>query len=146
MGQTWYSLVFAHWAVGPEALGSLTPTLWRLDLRDGQAWLGVTPFVVRGLRVPRHPAATVALALPELPAHLRRLQGHHGICFFSLDAARLLGVAAATRRAGYPTSMREMSARHQDGTVHYESKRIDSSGPSAELRARYGPAGPASCR
>ncbi|MFL5876045.1 MAG: DUF2071 domain-containing protein [Solirubrobacteraceae bacterium] len=25
MGQTWYDLLFAHWAVAPEALGPLVP-------------------------------------------------------------------------------------------------------------------------
>jgi hypothetical protein len=48
MGQTWYSLLFAHWAVRPEALRPLIPQPLELDLREGQAWLGVTPFVVGG--------------------------------------------------------------------------------------------------
>ena len=51
MGQTWYSLLFAHWAVRPEALRPLVPQPLELDLREGQAWLGVTPFVVGGLRL-----------------------------------------------------------------------------------------------
>ena len=51
MGQTLYSLLFAHWAVRPEALRPLIPQPLELDLREGQAWLGVTPFVVGGLRL-----------------------------------------------------------------------------------------------
>jgi uncharacterized protein len=45
-------------------------------------------------------------------------------------------------RTRLPYFHAEMSARHQGGTVHYESKRVDSSGPSAQLRARYGATGP----
>src|SRR5687768_9450421 len=46
MGQTWYDLLFAHWAVPPEVLRPLVPSPLALDLRDDRAWLGVTPFMV----------------------------------------------------------------------------------------------------
>jgi uncharacterized protein len=51
-------------------------------------------------------------------------------------------VAAARRAYRLPYFHAEMSARHEDETVHYESKRLHSGGPSAELQARYGPTGP----
>jgi uncharacterized protein YqjF (DUF2071 family) len=60
----------------------------------------------------------------------------------SLDAARLAAVAAARRAYRLPYFHAEMSARHQDRTVHYESKRVDPSGLSAQLRAHYAPMGP----
>ena len=50
MGQTWYDLLFAHWALAPELIRPLIPTPLELDERDGRAWLGVTPFRVAGLR------------------------------------------------------------------------------------------------
>ena len=143
MGQTWYSLLFAHWAVRPDALRPLVPEPLELDLREGQAWLGVTPFVVRGLRVRGTPPLPWLSHFPELNVRTYvDYKGHPGIYFFSLDAARLAGVAAARRAYRLPYFHAEMSAHDQAGTVHYQSRRIDSSGPSAQLRASYGPTGP----
>lgn len=68
--------------------------------------------------------------------------GRPGIYFFSLDAARLAAVAAARRAYRLPYFHAEMSARHEGETVHHESKRLPSSGPSSELRVSYGPTGP----
>jgi Uncharacterized conserved protein (COG2071) len=38
MGQTWYSLLFAHWAVSPEALRPLIPQPLELDQRGLRQW------------------------------------------------------------------------------------------------------------
>jgi uncharacterized protein len=85
----------------------------------------------------------LALAFPRTErAHLCRLRGRPGIYFLSLDAARLAAVAAARRAYRLPYFHAEMSARHQDRTVHYESKRVDPSGLCAQLRAHYAPMGP----
>lgn len=143
MGQTWYSLLFAHWAVRPEALRPLIPKPLELDLRDGQAWVGVTPFVVGGLRIRGTPPLPWLSRFPELNVRTYVDYGAHpGIYFFSLDAARLAAVAAARRAYRLPYFHAKMSARHQGGNVHYESERIDPSGPPAKLRACYGPTGP----
>ena len=143
MGQTWYSLLFAHWAVRPEALRPLIPQPLELDLRDGQAWLGVTPFVVGGLRLRGTPPLPWLSRFPELNVRTYvDYVSHPGIYFFSLDAARLAAVAAARRAYRLPYFHAKMSARQRGGKVHYESERIDSSGPPAKLRACYGPTGP----
>jgi uncharacterized protein len=143
IGQTWYSLLFAHWAVRPEALRPLIPQPLELDLRDGQAWLGVTPFVVGGVRVRGTPPMPWLSRFPELNVRTYVDYGAHpGIYFFSLDAARLAAVAAARRAYRLPYFHAEMSARERGGKVHYESERIDRSGAPAKLRACYGPTGP----
>ena len=112
MGQTWYSLLFAHWAVRPEALRPLIPQPLELDLRDGQAWLGVTPFVVGGLRLRGTPPLPWLSRFPELNVRTYVDYGAHpGIYFFSLDAARLAAVAAARRAYRLPYFHAEMSAR-----------------------------------
>src|SRR4051794_1965568 len=46
MGQTWRELLFAHWEVDPAAVRRVVPPQLPLDLRDGAAWVGVTPFRV----------------------------------------------------------------------------------------------------
>lgn len=143
MGQTWYDLLFAHWGVAPEALSPLVPEPLELDLRDGRAWLGITPFVVGGLRLRGVPPMPWLSRFPELNVRTYVHYGEQpGIYFFSLDAARLAAVAAARRAYRLPYFHAQMSVRRQAATVLYESRRIDSAGPPAELRARYGPSGP----
>src|SRR3954468_1514381 len=51
MGQSWIDLLFAHWPVPAEALRAVVPEQLPIDTRDGAAWLGITPFCVRGLRL-----------------------------------------------------------------------------------------------
>jgi uncharacterized protein YqjF (DUF2071 family) len=143
MGQTWYDLLFAHWELGPEIVRPLVPRPLQLDERDGRAWLGVTPFVVGGLRSRGTPPLPWLSRFAELNVRTYvTYGGRPGIYFFSLDAARLAAVIAARRGYRLPYFHAEMSARRRGSSVRYESKRIDSSGPPAQLRARYGPSGP----
>jgi uncharacterized protein YqjF (DUF2071 family) len=142
MGQTWYDLLFAHWALAPEALRPLVPEPLELDVRDGRAWLGVTPFVIGGLRLRGTPPLPWLSRFPELNVRTYvDYGGRPGIYFFSLDAARLAAVAAARRAYRLPYFHAAMSAHRHRDAVRYESSRIDASGPPAEFRARYGPSG-----
>jgi uncharacterized protein len=142
MGQTWYDLLFAHWAVGPELLQPLVPPPLELDVRDGRAWLGVTPFRVGGLRSRGMPPLPWLSSFPELNVRTYvDFGGRPGIYFFSLDAARVVAVVAARRAYRLPYFHAEMTVDRQNSRVSYESRRVDSSGPPAEFRARYGPSG-----
>ena len=67
--------------------------------------------------------------------------GRPGIYFFSLDAGRAAAVFAARRGYRLPYFHARMTMQHENSTLRYDSARIDSSGPPAELRARYGPSG-----
>jgi uncharacterized protein len=143
MGQTWYDLLFAHWAVPAEALRRLVPEPLELDLRDGRAWLGITPFVVGGVRLRGCPPLPWVSRFPELNVRTYVRYGERpGIYFFSLDAARRPAVAAARRTYRLPYFHAEMSARREGQVMRYESRRIDSAGFRAELGARYWPSGP----
>jgi uncharacterized protein YqjF (DUF2071 family) len=66
MAQTWEDLLFAHWAVAPERLRPALPPGLTLDVRDGQAWIGVTPFRVRALRLRGAPPVPWLSRFPEL--------------------------------------------------------------------------------
>lgn len=50
MAQTWLDLLFAHWSVPPADLARILPESLSLDTFDRQAWIGVTPFEISGLR------------------------------------------------------------------------------------------------
>lgn len=143
MGQTWCDLLFAHWAVEPDALARLVPEPLELDTRDGRAWLGITPFVVAGLRGRGMPPLPWLSRFPELNVRTYvDCGGRAGIWFFSLDAARLAAVGAA--RAGYrlPYFHAEMRVARLGEQVVYRSRRIGHAVPAAELRGDYGPTGP----
>jgi uncharacterized protein YqjF (DUF2071 family) len=143
MGQTWHDLLFAHWALPPETLRPLIPQPLQLDLRDAQAWVGVTPFVISGLRLRGTPPLPWLSRFPELNVRTYvEYDGRPGIYFFSLDAARLSAVVAARRAYRLPYFHAAMSARREGEAVRYESRRIDASGPPAELRTSYRPTGP----
>jgi hypothetical protein len=89
-------LLFAHWRVAAEQLRSHVPAALELDPFDGDAWLSVTPFEVRGSRARGVPPPPVLSRFPEL--NVRTYVTHAqrpGIWFFSLDAGSGLAVAAA---------------------------------------------------
>jgi uncharacterized protein YqjF (DUF2071 family) len=141
MGQTWYDLLFAHWPVEPELLRALVPRPLEVELRDGSAWLGVTPFRIGGLRSRGTPPLPWLSRFPELNVRTYvTYGGRSGIWFFSLDAARRAAVEAARRGYRLPYFHARMSARRTGTTVAYESNRLDE--PPARFSASYGPAGP----
>jgi uncharacterized protein len=51
IAQSWEKLLFAHWRVPEPALREVVPSELPIDSFDGSAWIGVTPFRVRALRL-----------------------------------------------------------------------------------------------
>jgi uncharacterized protein YqjF (DUF2071 family) len=145
MAQTWNRLLFAHWAVAPDRLEPLIPAPLRLEVNDGCAWVGITPFAVTGLRLRGTPPPPRLSRFPELNVRTYvEFGGRPGIWFFSLDTSRRAAVVAARRAYRLPYFAAEMSVAEHDGTVVYASRRVDRSGPPAHFRGEYGPAGPPS--
>ena len=133
MGQTWEHLLFAHWRVDAQALRSVVPAELALDRFDGDSWLGITPFEVRGLRLRAMAPLPWLSRFPELNVRTYvTLDGKPGIYFFSLDAGRALAVAGA--RAGYrlPYVHANMRIRRSGDWTVYRSER-----PGAAFRAYY---------
>jgi uncharacterized protein YqjF (DUF2071 family) len=143
MRQVWCDLLFAHWPLAPAALRPLIPEPLALHVQDGRAWLGITPFVVARLRLRWTPPMPRLSRFPELNVRTYvDYGGRPGVYFFSLDAARAAAVVAARRAYRLPYFHADMSARRDGPAIAYESHRTDSSGPPAQLRARYQDAGP----
>jgi uncharacterized protein len=143
MGQTWRHLLFAHWPVEPAVLEPLVPRPLQLDRYDGGAWLGITPFVLTGLRGHGMPPFPWLSHFPEVNVRTYvDYRGKCGIYFFSLDAGRRAAVGAARRGYRLPYFHADMSAEARGEEVRYRSERIDAGGPPAELRLSYRPAGP----
>lgn len=142
MGQTWDDLLFAHWRVPAERLQDLVPGL-EVDTFDGSGWLGITPFVLSGLRLAGTLPVPGVSRFPELNVRTYvSVDGKPGIYFFSLDTASRLAVTAARRFYHLPYFRAQMAVRRGgDGWIRYDSTRADGRGPAAELRCRYRSAG-----
>ena len=124
MRQRWSNLLFAHWPVAPAVLRPYLPPRLTLDLFEGQAWLGVVPFTLSGVR---------PLGLPALPGlrHLNELNvrtyatldGVPGVWFLSLDATHPLGVWVARTAFRLPYLHASMQLTQHGHTYHAEARR-----------------------
>lgn len=142
MGQTWEDLLFAHWRVDAEALRAVLPPGLGLDLYEGEAWLGVTPFRLTGLRARGTPPLPFISSFLELNTRTYvTASGKPGIWFFSLDASSELAVLGARHGYHLPYYRAEIRADWRDGWISYESRRRDTRGAPAAFRARYRPIG-----
>jgi len=144
MAQTWEDLLFAHWPVAPERLRPLLPEAIPLDVREGSAWIGVTPFRVSAFRLRGMPHLPGITAFPELNVRTyTTIDGKPGIWFMSLDAASALAVLGARRTFRLPYFRARMECSERAGWIEYGSRRVSSDGEPAELAGRYRPTGSA---
>jgi uncharacterized protein YqjF (DUF2071 family) len=142
MGQTWVELLFAHWPVPEEALRAVVPPQLPLDTFDGSAWLGITPFCVRGLRLRGTFPAPVLSSFPELNVRTYvSVEGKPGIYFLSLDADSIAAVHAARRSYRLPYFRSRIEVARDQEAVGYDLLRTADDGPPAYFTARYGPRG-----
>jgi uncharacterized protein len=143
MAQTWEDLLFAHWPVPPDRLRPLLPPSVPLDVRDGSAWVGVTPFRVSAARLRGVPHLPGITAFAELNVRTyTTIEGKPGIWFMSLDAASAVAVFGARRTYRLPYFKAHMTCREKGGWIEYRSRRVSRDGRPAELAGRYRPTGP----
>src|SRR5437016_4218350 len=93
--QTWEDILFAHWPVPAETLRPLVPEPLEIDRFEGEAWVGFTPFRIRGLRLRGTPPLPGFSTFPE--SDLRtyvQLDGKPGVWYFSLYAPNAVVAAA----------------------------------------------------
>jgi uncharacterized protein len=141
MFQRWEDLLFAHWRVDPSAVARKIPRGLSLDLREGNAWIAVTPFVITRLRL---------RGLPPIPGTSRFLElnvrtyvtaeGLPGVWFFSLDAGSPLAAFLARRLYHLPYFAARMEVVAKGSAISYRSDRGDP-GKGAGFLADYEPVG-----
>ena len=136
---TWHDLLFLHWPVPAVELRELVPASLELDLYHGEAWAGVIPFFMSGIRLRGLPPLPGTSAFAEVNLRTYVLfRGQPGVYFFSLDAASLLAVRTARVWYHLPYYHARMSVERQGDAVLYSSERRENPRP-AEFRARYRP-------
>jgi uncharacterized protein YqjF (DUF2071 family) len=142
MRQTWDRLLFAHWPVPYDALRPLVPAALELERYEGEAWLGVVPFLMRDVRPRLAPAVPWLSAFPELNVRTYvTAGGKPGVYFFSLDAGNPLAVELARRWFHLPYFHARFAVTQTGATMTYRMTRIHRNAPSAKLDATYRPTG-----
>lgn len=140
MFQSWRDLLFAHWPVSAPSLRRLIPAGLTLQEFEGQAWVGITPFVLAGLRPRAMPAIPGLSRFPEINVRTYVTAGAKpGVFFFSLDAGSTLAVIAARALYSLPYFRARFTVRADRGRIVYSSRRIGRRAPPAEFVAAYHP-------
>jgi hypothetical protein len=143
LAMQWHDLLFMHWPVPPSVLRPAIPPALELETFDGAAWLGVTPFRMKGTRPPLVPPLPWFSTFPELNVRTYvTAEGKPGVWFFSLDASNPLAVRGARALFHLPYYDAAMSAEHVGGGVRYTSIRTHRGAPGAAFTGRYRPCGP----
>jgi uncharacterized protein YqjF (DUF2071 family) len=140
MAQTWNRLLFAHWPVPFETLRPLIPPALALEQFGGHAWLGITPFVLTGLRPRGGPAIPGLSDFHEINVRTYvSAGGKAGVYFFSLDADSAIAVSAARVLYSLPYFRARFAVTHDSGgAVTYTTDRTDG---RAQFSAVYRPVG-----
>jgi uncharacterized protein YqjF (DUF2071 family) len=142
MAMRWLDLLFIHWPVSVEVLRPLIPTALEIDTFDGQAWIGVVPFRMTGIRPRFVPPLPGLSAFAEINVRTYvTTGGKPGVWFFSLDAAHRLAVWTARWRFNLPYYLARITMRQNMEQVLYQSARTNSRGGAALFAATYGPTG-----
>jgi uncharacterized protein YqjF (DUF2071 family) len=128
----WTDLLFAHWRFPAADVQRLLPDGMELDTWDGEAWVGLVPFQMSGVRPWWSCAVPGVSTFPETNVRtyvIRR--GVPGVWFFSLDAASRLAVNIGRALWNLNYFRADMSLERTAQQVHYRSRRSAISAPQA---------------
>ena len=138
MLQTWRSLLFLHWPVSAKSLRPLLPTDLELDTFHENAWIGLVPFTMTGIRHPLLPALPGLNAMHELNVRTYVRHGdRRGVWFLSLDAAHALMVQVARSVYHLPYYRARMDLSQAGSRIFYRSKRVHRNAAAAEFEAEW---------
>jgi uncharacterized protein YqjF (DUF2071 family) len=124
MIQRWERLSFLHWPYEPEVVQRLLPDGLEADTFDGCAWVGIIPFRLT-VRMPGFPAVPWASTFNEVNVRTYVVgpDGHRGIWFLSLDAARLGAVVVARRSYRIPYMWAQTTLEERGPFIRYRVHR-----------------------
>lgn len=139
MYQSWLELLFLHWRISPELIQQTLPPGLFVDTFEGDAFIGVVPFLMRKIR-PRGlctvPGISNFLEL-NVRTYVYNAAGVPGVWFYSLDCNQPLAVWAARTFFHLPYFDARMTAERDPGSGlwTYRSQRKGSV-DTAEYRYR----------
>lgn len=123
--QRWRQLSFLHWRVPVAGLRRLVPGPLAIDTFDGEAFVGIVPFTMHGVRPRWAPAVPGVSSFHEtnLRTYVHRDGADPGVWFFSLDAANRLAVALARAFWHLPYHHAQMTLVAGEREIRYSSRR-----------------------
>ena len=129
----WWHLLFVHWRVPAAEIQRLLPPQLSVDTWDGDAWVGMVPFTMTGVRPWWSPSVPGISNFHETNVRTYvHLDGQDpGVWFFSLEAAQSLAVRIARWGWKLPYYRAEMTFERNDDRVCYRSKRLWPGTPGA---------------
>jgi uncharacterized protein YqjF (DUF2071 family) len=136
MRQWWGKLLFMHWPVAPSTIRPLVPRQLSIDTYDGQAWLGVVPFTMWGVRPYLTPPVPGLNAFHELNVRTYvHYEGVPGVLFLSMDINNSVAKWGGRQFYFLPYYDAEMSLVEEERTILYNSRRTSSDAPAAVFDA-----------
>jgi uncharacterized protein YqjF (DUF2071 family) len=136
MYQCWDKLLFLHWPISAALLRPLIPERLSIDTFAGTAWLGITPFTMRGIRPVFLPAVPVVSTSHELNVRTYvYVDGVPGVWFLSLEASNALAVFGARLAFHLPYFRAHMRLVEEGQTVRFTSHRRHRGAPPANFEA-----------
>ena len=136
--QKWEKLLFLHWRIPVDELRQLVPEELSIDLFDGDAYIGIVPFIMSDVCPTWWPTR---LAFNFLETNVRTYVHHNGIpgvYFLSLDANSRLAVWIARLIWGLPYHFADMSFQQDGDQVAYQTKRRSKSKAHHQVDYRIG--------
>lgn len=112
--QEWHDVLFAHWKYAPELVERILPTGLQPDIYNGDAWISLVAFEVRGMRPHFFPAFSPVSDFFEINmrTYVKR-NGRQGIYFLSLEAQKTL--SAFMGRTAIGLNYYKSEIVHRDG-------------------------------
>lgn len=136
--QNWDDLLFMHWRASADALRRLVPARLEVDTFEGEAWVGVTPFTLSGVRPAYTPPLPLVSEFDEINVRTYvHLEGVPGIWFFSLDANSTVAVTAARTLFQLPYFYADIKRERTADTTVYMSSREGDAAPHASFGATW---------
>lgn len=134
--QCWRNLAFVHWRVPSAIIEPLLPRELTLDTWEGDAWIGLVPFTMTGVRPWWSPPVPGISNFHETNVrtyvHFRGQQP--GVWFFSLDAANQLACRLARWGWHLPYHYAKLDLQRKGNVIDYQGVRRQAGSPSATLR------------
>ena len=131
ISQQWRELTFMHWKIDPERLKPHLPDGLESDLFEGDAYVGVIPFLMKNVRPRGLPSVPGISTFAEFNVRTYVVKdGQRGVFFLTLDAKSLVTCFYAPRAYGLAYRYAKAKIKHKGDALQWRSRR---SSDGAEL-------------
>jgi uncharacterized protein len=127
--QEWRTMTFIHWSYAPEVIRPLLPDDLEVDVRDGRAWVSLTPFVLTDQRPGVVPSLGGWSTFPEtnLRTYAIGPDGRDGLHFLDLEAGSAITARSLRTMLDLPYHHARMDVTREP-VLRYRSSRQSPSG------------------